>query len=151
MEKQFEIIRKTRAFLDTLLDGLSAEQLNKVPDGFNNNIVWNFGHVIAAQQGICYRRSGLPLHIDEEQFEQYKPGSKPEGFVEEAEIKRLKESLITTIDQLEEDCKTGRFSAYVPWITRYGVAVDSIEDAIAFIVFHDGLHTGYIMALRHCV
>lgn len=151
MKKQFEIVRKTRAFLITLLDGLSVEQLNKIPEGFNNNIIWNFGHVIAAQQGICYRRSGLPLRIDEQQFEQYKPGSRPEGSVGEAEIKTLKESLLTTIDQLEEDCGAGRFSAYSSWTTRYGVAVDSIEDAVAFLVFHDGLHTGYIMALRHCV
>ena len=48
MEKQFETIRKTRAFLRSLVDNLTTEQLNEIPEGFSNNIVWNFGHIVAA-------------------------------------------------------------------------------------------------------
>jgi len=151
MEKQFEIVRKTRNFFTSIVDELSIAQLNLVPEGFNNNIAWNFGHVIAAQQSICYRRSGLPMVIDEGLFEKYKPESKPAGAVEEQEIQLVKELLFTTINQLEQDYHAGKFSGYMPWKTRYGVEVNRIEDAINFLSFHDGLHIGYSLALRRCV
>ena len=151
MEKQFEILRKTRMFLISLLDGLSLEQLNKIPQGFNNNIAWNAGHIVAAQQGVCYRRAGLPLVIDNAFFEKYKPESKPQEQATEADVKQIKALLLSTIDDLQRDYENKKFSAYPAWTTRYGVAINSIEDAISFLDFHEGLHVGYAMALRRAV
>ena len=151
MEKNFEIIRKTRQYLVTIIDELTIEQLNTIPEGFNNNIVWNLGHVIAAQQGVCYIRGTLPMLIDQELFNKYKPESRPLQPVTEAEVQALKELLFTTIDSLEQDLQTGKFARYASWKTRYGVEINSIEDAINFLSFHDGLHIGYIMALRRSI
>jgi len=151
MEKQFEILRKTRQFLISLLDGLPLEQLNKIPQGFNNNIIWNTGHIVAAQQGVCYRRAGLPLVIDDTLFDKYKPESKPQEQATEADVAQIKELLLSTIDDLQRDYENKKFSSYPAWTTRYGVEIKSIEDAISFLSFHDGLHVGYAMALRRCV
>ena len=151
MEKQFEILRKTRNFLLSIVNELTPEEINKVPDGFNNNIAWNLGHVIAAQQGVCYKRAGLPMIIDEEVFNRYKPESKPESATGENELASLKSLLFSTIDDLETDFRAGRFDGYKPWTTRYGVQIDNIDDAISFLSFHDGLHVGYVMALRKAV
>ena len=63
-----------------MLNELSTEQLNKVPAGFNNNIIWNAAHMVAAQQGICYKRSGEQMKIEEDFFQAYKPDTKPEKF-----------------------------------------------------------------------
>jgi len=151
MEKQFEILRKTRNFLLSIINELSIEEVNQVPEGFNNNLAWNFGHVIAAQQGVCYLRAGLPMLIDKEIFRKYKPESKPESPIGVAELNTLKSLLFSTIDDLEADYASTRFDAYAPWTTRYGVQIDTIDDAIKFLSFHDGLHTGYSMALRRAV
>jgi hypothetical protein len=59
MKKHLGWIKKTRTSLLNMISGLSLEQINKVPEGFNNNIIWNLGHLVSAQQGICYSRSGL--------------------------------------------------------------------------------------------
>lgn len=59
MVKQFDILRKTRQYVLELIANLSMEQLNEVPAGFTNNIVWNLGHMLASQQGVCYLRGGL--------------------------------------------------------------------------------------------
>ena len=45
---------------------LTIEELNKIPEGFNNNIIWNFGHVIVSQQIICYKLSNQPLKVSDE-------------------------------------------------------------------------------------
>jgi hypothetical protein len=151
MEKQFEIIRQTRQFLLKIFNELSVEEVNTIPAGFSNNIVWNFGHIIAAQQGVCYLRAGLPSHIDRALFDLYKPDSKPETFINAEQIEELKGLMLSTIDHLEEDLEQNMFANYPAWTTRYGVELSSIEDAVQFLLFHEGLHIGYIMALRRAV
>ena len=59
MTKQIEIVRSLREYLLSTVNELSTEQLNQIPDGSGNNIIWNLAHLIAAQQGICYIRAGL--------------------------------------------------------------------------------------------
>src|SRR5215213_63873 len=103
MNKQIEKIRKTRKFLLELIKELSTEQLNKIPHGFNNNIVWNLGHIVAAQEGVCYVRAGLKTWVDEGFFITYKPGSKPEGEVSGAQIETIKELFFSSLDVLEKN------------------------------------------------
>ena len=45
------------------ISSLSPRQLNEIPPGFNNNIIWNLAYLIACQQGVCYFCGGLPLRI----------------------------------------------------------------------------------------
>lgn len=130
------------------IKGLTPEQLNKIPAGFNNNIAWNLGHMIAAQQGVCYRRAGLATLIDDTFFNTYKPETKPERFYDEADLARTKELFISTIDQLETDLQTNMFANYIPWTTRYGAALSNIKEAVSFLPFHEGFHIGYILALK---
>lgn len=151
MTKQIEIIRKTRAFLLKNLENLTTEQYNKIPEGFNNNIIWNLGHMIAAQQGVCYIRAGLTPHVSEEFINRYKSGSKPEGNLDATEIEQIKNLLFSTLDQLEEDYKNNIFGSYTAWTTRYDVELASIDDALNFIPFHEGLHSGCIGALKKLV
>jgi DinB superfamily len=58
MDKRIDKIKKVRQFLIEQIAELTDEQLNKTPDGYNNNIIWNLTHLICAQQGICYLRGG---------------------------------------------------------------------------------------------
>jgi hypothetical protein len=83
LETKLEYIRQPRLKILELLEGFSLEQLNEIPKGFNNNIIWNLGHMVAAQQGICYKRAGLNTFIDEDFFQAYKPDSKPTSFVDQ--------------------------------------------------------------------
>jgi hypothetical protein len=151
MNYPIEIIRKTRENVLKMIDGLSIEQLNKIPQGFNNNLIWNIGHLIATQQGICYKRAGFPLVIDEAFFDTYKSGTKPEGLVDEAGLENIKLLLVSAINQLEIDYNKGLFTNYQTWTTRYNFEITNIDEALNFLPFHEGLHTGYIMALKRAL
>lgn len=134
-----------------MVDGLSIEQLNKIPEGFNNNLIWNIGHLVATQQGICYKRAGFSLVIDKAFFDTYKSGTKPEGYVDEAGFEQIKQLLVSTIDQLEIDYNNNEFTNYTTWTTRYNFEINNIDEAMTFLPFHEGLHTGYIMALKRAL
>ena len=151
MTKQIEIIKKTRAFLLDTLKDLTTEQYNHIPEGFNNNIIWNLGHMIAAQQGVCYIRAGLTPIVSEDFINTYKSGTKPEKPLSAEEIENIKSLLLTTLDQLETDYNNHIFGGYIAWSTRYGVELASIDDALNFIPFHEGLHSGCGTALKRLV
>ncbi|MDF2433683.1 MAG: hypothetical protein JWP44_3314 [Mucilaginibacter sp.] len=151
MNSSFEIIKKPRIHSINLIKDLSIEQLNNIPAGFNNNIIWNIAHTIAAQQGVCYKRAGLDIRVDEDFFQRYKPDTKPTDFIDSAEVEKISELLLTTIDQLETDYNNELFSNYTSWTTRYGVEINNIDKAINFLPFHEGLHFGYVMALKRAV
>lgn len=148
MIQQIENIKTIRTALLTLVENLTIEQLNKVPEGFNNNIIWNLAHLTAAQQGICYIRAGLKPIIQEKYLSPYLPGTKPEHFVDSAEVEVLKTLLLSSLEEFKSDYKKDFFTNYTTFTTRYGVEITSIDDAINFLPFHEGLHFGYIMALK---
>ena len=81
------------------MNSYTLEQLNKIPDGFSNNLIWNIGHIIVSQQGLVYRHSGMPSYIEESLVETYKNGSKPTGSTTAEEVNQLKDLLISLIEK----------------------------------------------------
>ncbi|WP_025741985.1 DinB family protein [Aquimarina pacifica] len=148
MQDPITITRINRKGLEKILDGYSLEQLNEVPEGFNNNLFWNIAHVIVTQQLLMYKLSGLPMMIDDEMVVLYRKGTKTEKNATAEEVANVKELLLTTIDQTEEDLKKGVFINYKAYETSPGFIIRSVEDAINFNNFHEGIHLGYILALR---
>ena len=151
MDNQFAKLKKTRNVVLKLMSDLRIEQLNKVPTGFNNNIVWNFAHLMASQQGLCYLRAGVKPIINEQHIATYKGGTKPEKTVSAEELESMKLLFLSTIDQLEKDYENKIFANYQTFTTALGVEINNIEDALSFLIFHEGLHTGYMMALKRLV
>lgn len=151
MNKAFDIILKPRIGLVKLVESLSIGQLNEVPPGFNNNIIWNVGHLVATQQGICYKRAGLDLKIDEIIFLGYKAESRPERFIDKNEAENVCGLLISTIERFEIDYNNNLFTNYTPWTTRYGVELSNIDQVINFLPFHEGLHFGTIGAMKRLI
>jgi hypothetical protein len=145
-----ENIRLTREFLLSLTKDLSTSQLNTIPPGFNNNIIWNIGHLVASQYGICYLRSNNILP-DQKLFDEFKVGSKPERDRTDQEIKDIKELLFTSLTELKADLDAEKLNNYTPWTTRHNVNIKNIQNAIAFLPYHEGMHAGYIMALKRVI
>ena len=144
-------LRSLRQALLASTQDLSLEQVNRIPQGFRNNIAWNMGHMIASMQGLCYQRSGVAPRIQESMLAPYRPGTVPEHPVDEHEWKRIGEDLIRTADWLEQDLESGLFTSYDPLPTRSGITLSSAREAADFLLFHQGFHQGYIAALRHCL
>lgn len=153
MDKIFEVIRASRKALLTLVEGLTTEQLNKIPTGFSNNLAWQMGHLVVSQQVLCYKLSNNELVIDPTLIDKYRNGSKPENFISAEEIEQIKAYLLDTIDQLEKDVAANKFANYTPYtISTYkGYRLEKIEDAIKFIVSHDGLHYGCSLMMKKFV
>lgn len=151
MDFQFEALRATRQNILDAIEGYSMEQLNTIPEGFGNNLVWNFGHVVITQQLLCYGLSGLPMAFSKEMLGKYRKGSKPDEVVSQEEFDMLKKMAFDLIESTKADYENGIFKNYKTYTTSYNVTLTSIDDAISFNNVHEGLHYGSILALRKLV
>jgi hypothetical protein len=148
MEITFKIWRTNRNLYLDFFDKYTVEQLNKIPVGFSNNLIWNIGHIIVAQQGLIYKSSDLQGYLSQELFELYKPGTKPTGKTSENEIKELKKLLISLIEKTETDFYKGEFSIYNERTTSTGFHLGSLKEALEYNNYHEGLHFGLMMNIR---
>jgi len=151
MNKQLEVIKKTRSNFLRMIEGLSIDQLNHIPRGFNNNIVWHLGHLVYSQQVLCYKLGNTQPHLNLPDFAKYGKGTKPEAFISLEELQILKSQFESLAGLLLKDYSDKKFSSYTEYTTSYGTTLGSIEDAIAFVSVHEGLHFGYAMALKRLV
>ena len=148
MDATFKIWETSRKLYLKLLENYSLEQLNKIPEGFSNNLAWNLGHIIVAQQGLVYRLSGLPTYVSDEMTNTYKNGSKPTGTTTQAEINELKVLLFSLIEKTKEDYANGKFVTYNEYTTGTGFHLASTMEAMNFNNYHEALHFGFMMNIR---
>ena len=148
MEYTFRINHSGRNILLSFLENYSVEQLNKVPEGFSNNLIWNIGHIVVVQQMLVYRLSGLPLMISDDMVAKYMKGTKPEAGVQQEEIDEIKTLLFTTLEQAKKDFQENIFTSYNEFTTSAGYTVKNAQDAMEFNNYHEGLHTGIMMQIR---
>ncbi len=151
MESVFKAWKTSRNLYSEYFENYTLEQLNKIPDGFSNNLIWNIGHIIVAQQALIYKGSNLNGHISDELFGLYKPGTKPTGLTTEIEVKELKALLLSLIEKTEIDFYNGKFNTYNERMTGTGFHLSSLMDAFEFNNYHEGLHLGCMMNIRKFV
>ncbi len=148
MEKLLNITLQNRKTLLNILENTPKDILLKIPKGYRNNIWWNIAHVTVTQQLLVYNLSNVPMLVPQELVDKFRKGTIPDSTATDEEIKRIASFLISTIERTEEDFKKGIFTEFNEYTTSVKVTLKEVGDAIAFNVFHEGLHLGAILSLR---
>ncbi|PKA98055.1 DinB family protein [Flavobacteriaceae bacterium MAR_2009_75] len=151
MENILKTTLQNRKLLYKILDKTPRKQLLQIPEGFRNNIWWNIAHVVVTQQLLVYKFSDLQMRVPQEFIEKFKKGTVPDGTASEEEIKEIAAFLLSTIEWMEEDYNNGLFKEYNSYTTSMNVTLNNVDDAIAFNLFHEGIHLGAILALQKVV
>jgi hypothetical protein len=154
MNRITEQITGYRKYLLREIEGLTTVQLNKIPEGFNNNIIWNIIHLVATQQTICYTRAGMQPIVDAKYISSFLPGTKPLEDVSEEDIENIKGLFLSTIEKLETDLDEIHAKEYTPSVLIpkiYGFEVTTIDQSLEYLLYHEGQHAGYVLALKRLV
>lgn len=148
MKTTFNIWETSRNLYLKYLENYSLEQLNKIPEGFSNNLIWNIAHIIVSQQKLVYALSGLPMHISQEMLEKYQNGSRPDGKVTQQEVDEIKQLLTSLVNQTKSDYENGIFKEFNPYQTKTGFYLGTLQEAIEFNNYHEGIHLGIMMQIK---
>lgn len=151
MTTSFDLHVQTRKNILGVIEGLSLEQINKIPTGFSGNIAWHIGHLVSSSQGLLYRLSGLEVKLDSSFIDLYKKGSVPTKPITQEEFDFIKKQLQSQPEVLKKDMDNAIFKNYTAYPTSYGNTIHSFSEALEFVNIHEGLHLGYIMALKRII
>lgn len=151
-QTSLDILIQTRVNFKKLIKSLDEKDLYVIPDGFNNNIIWNYGHNIISQQGLIYKMAGLETQVDSDLVSEFGKGSKPDGKIVEGLKDRLILLSFSTLEQLQKDILTPEiFENYKSYMTSYGYELTNINEALLFNSMHESLHFGYAMAQKRAL
>tara|TARA_Y100000385_G_scaffold155955_1_gene161760 strand:- start:790 stop:1239 length:450 start_codon:yes stop_codon:yes gene_type:complete len=140
---------KNRVLLSKLLEKFSLDQLNTVPKGYRNSIFWNVAHTIVTQQLLVYGLSNVPLLVDSDLVKTYRKDTKTVREATPDELTLVKSLLLSTIEQTQTDYDNGVFKNYTPYTTSINETLSTVDEAISFNAFHEGIHLGYILAMKN--
>lgn len=151
LQRALEVTRTSRNLHLKVLNTFTLEQLNIVPKGYKNSLFWNFAHIVVTQQLLVYKLSGTALMVSEKWIDLYKKGTLFTEAATEEDLTILKELLIKTIDKTEKDLKENNLKPIDPYMTSTGFELKTFEDALQFNNFHEGIHFGYILAMKKSI
>jgi hypothetical protein len=144
------IFDQNRKNIIALLGKHTLAQVNTIPPGFNNNMIWNAGHVLLGQQYVLYHLSDLPmLDFVQEFAPKYGEHTKPDGNASQTELDLIIDHLGSTTKKAMDDYNNGIFKTYQRYTCKYyGITMQNIEEAIHFNTYHEGFHFGIMNAMK---
>ena len=151
MNTIFKSIKRSREIYASYIENYTLEQLNLIPDGLRNNLIWNIGHIIVPQQRLAYLLSENETLLTEEFTNKYVNGTIPDGKTTQEEVDEIKRLLFSTIEQTILDYEKGKFENYTETQTRTGFLLTNFEEGMLFNHYHEGVHLGFMMKIKRFI
>ena len=144
----FTILEKQRELIAQVLADVTQDEWFAIPAGRGNNLAWNLAHIVTVEQALTYGLSKQPMGIPKEYISLYSQGSSPAKWEALPDIGEFLGLLKALPPKTGEDYAAGTFAGYRPITTSTGVHLATVEEAIAFNNFHEGIHTGIMMSIK---
>ena len=144
----FKTFRITRYHMMREIDGLSDEQLLFMPEGREDSIIWNVGHLLCSLSRLTYVFSGYPLPIPDEYLVRFGKNSSAGGWESDPDVAEVLGKFVEMPGRIETDYLGGKFSEYKALQIVPGDDIACVEEAVAFHCFHEGLHIGKVLTLK---
>jgi hypothetical protein len=91
------------------------------------------------------------MQVSAEEMAHYKKGTKPKRNATQDEIGLCKSQLHSLVKKTEEDFNSGVFIKYKKYTLTTKTKLSSAKEAIQFNHFHEGVHLGYVGALKRAL
>lgn len=151
MKTNLKLLKASISNISGMVKGLSVEQLNEIPEGYSNNIIWNVAHLVVTQKLLIYGLSNNELNLDDSFLETYRKGGKPNGVVGEDECKSIIMLFDYLYSELEQDLEVLDFSDFKVYPTSYNFEISNLEEAVTFNNLHFGLHFAFLLKLSKSI
>ena len=129
---------------------ISESQADSVPEGFNNNIRWNLGHVYLVQEKFAFGFISEPMQIPEGFTELFGRDTKPSDWkVQPPTLPELIKLLEDQTSRIKEKLDN-RLAEVVanPFNMPSGLTLKTIGEFLIFSMYHEGQHVQTIKMLK---
>lgn len=145
MGKQFELTRGY--FLKTIGD-VSEASANVQPEGFNNTIHWQIGHVLTVAEQFMFGFPHKTTNLPENYVELFGSGTKPSDW--KSDVPSVEELSIQLKDQLER-LKQIPAERFDETLKKPFLGLETFGELAAFALFHESNHMGQIHTMKRLI
>ncbi|MFT9849261.1 DinB family protein [Aneurinibacillus sp. REN35] len=148
--KQFLIARNR---LVSTLEKLTPEEASRKPEGFNNTIHWHAGHILLIAEKFLFMAPTGSNQVPDHYDTFFANGTKPGDWTD------TPPSLAEIIDRLKDQenrfkaCEANQIDAALPkpFTLGSGLVMETAGELMNMAIYHEGIHTGYINAMKRIV
>lgn len=147
-EVLFKQLESYRSYVLSAVENITNKEAEIIPNGFNNNIRWNLGHIYLDQyswiQAVTKENTCVP-----EQFHSWFGfGTSPNDFTSETpSFEQLKILLKEQPTYLKETYGDRLEREFLP----IDMNMTTIEQVLIRTIFHEGIHLQAILNLTRCI
>ena len=115
--------------------------LKVVPNGFNNNILWNLGHLYGATEGLLFRASGRDIQLPEAYVEAFGGGTSPKTWTNEPPSREDILSRLAEQSKRVAETFEGHLDEALPKeLNIAGIEMKTVADLLDFTTLHESMH-----------
>lgn len=132
------------------VEELSEGALDCVPEGFNNNVRWNLGHIYVVQEKFAFHFAGEPLQLPENFDRLFAKGTKPADWNETLPSLEILLEMLAEQPKRIQETFLHRFDEQVktPFTTGSGILLNTIGEFLTVTLYHEGMHFHSISVLK---
>jgi len=146
----FNQLKVIRSNTINVVKEVSEGQADLVPEGFNNNIRWNLGHVYLAQEQFAFGFISEPMRMPDGFAELFGRDTKPsEWKIQPPTLLELIKLLADQTSRIKE-VLDNRLAEVVanPFKMPSGITLKTIGEFLTFSMYHEGMHVQTIKMLK---
>lgn len=125
--------------LNTLAE-VTEEEADLIPDGFNNNIRWNLGHIAFVQDRVTFHLLEEEMGVPKLYKFLFSPGTSPDKWQFPAPSLEELAAILTKQNKRIQDTFAGRLDEQLdPAFTNgMGLTFQTIGESLLFTFYHEG-------------
>lgn len=131
-----------------MLEGVTEDIADRIPEGFRNTIRWQLGHIYVVLERCAFQYLGLPLHLPTGFKEQFEYGTSPLNTPVSVLVPTLQELETLLKEQQEriQEALEHRLQEKIvpPYTTSAGMTLETPEQFLSFNLYHEGMHLSVI-------
>lgn len=146
-EMIFTLLETVRKGTLRTAENVTADIADQLPEGHNNNIRWNLGHIAITMDQLINRPAGEDGLLPKSYAASFANGTSPNDWNDETpSLEEIMETLKEQPRQLKERYG-GRLLEPLPQPFPFlGATYETVGDLVAFNYYHEGIHQGVINA-----
>ncbi|MCJ8013863.1 DinB family protein [Paenibacillus sp. KQZ6P-2] len=142
----FGLMLRSRNGIIQKVQTLPEEIRNVVPEGFNNSIHWQLGHLLTVTNHIVFQFAGKESVIPDHYKAFFGPSTKPADWTEEAPAWDTLIEELTRQCKLIEDTFGGKLQEPLTVKENFAKA-ETVGEILVMNISHESSHSGIINAM----
>jgi len=127
---------------------IHTDLIDIIPEGFNNNIRWNLGHVLVTWDEGIYNSLSMKRVLPKDYDSFFKRGSKPSEWEKQPpSFDEITERLEIQTEQIINACR-GKLD--LPLKFDF-LGMKTLGEMFVFLIAHESLHMGVISSIRKVI